>query len=101
MNRDKEIQEQIVQDRGALYGDIRRGHTLLGEAWRVLLAEYWQVGVDTIPPHIVCLMLAQLKLLRAARPFQYHRDSCDDAINYTQFALDLQEEDHSRGVPKT
>lgn len=60
----------------------------------MILAEYhqgrsWGGGCAPVPPHIACLMMAALKVLRAARPFGYRADHYADAINYIKFAQAL------------
>lgn len=82
MSKHKEIREQ----RNAVYGDFRRGHKMLAANWTNILREHFQIDIPEIPTHIACLMLTELKILRAARPFKFDNDHYEDLRNYADFA---------------
>lgn len=87
MPDDKQLTpDEIVTAREPIHGPHLRGHTLLGRSWGALLSEHLQSDVPDLPPHICELMLTQLKLHRAARPFTRDPDDYKDAVNYLKFA---------------
>lgn len=77
---------EVRKERGAGYGDPVACHRNIGLAWKALLQDWWQKELPDIPPHIVDLMMVQLKVLRAAKPLGHRADDYVDARNYLDFA---------------
>lgn len=88
--------EKIRRDRVKVHGPFETGHQNLADAWTLILRECWQANLPPIPTHVACLMLAQLKLLRAARPFKFSQDDYDDARNYIDFAQETHPKNKKR-----
>jgi len=78
--------------------NVYQNHSQLGRAWAAILSQHYIVvgenKIPDLPPRIVCLMLAQLKLLRAAKPHAYNADDYCDAKNYLDFAEELEQKEH-------
>ena len=77
---------RVIRSRQRQYGPPLHGHACLGKAWTALINEHLQTKLVDLPPHLVCLMLASLKLHRAAKPFEVTPDTYLDARNYTTLA---------------
>lgn len=61
--------ESVFAQRSATYGDARQNHTQLGLAWTALLQSHYRIELPhPIPPHVVALMMCNLKILRASLP---------------------------------
>ena len=85
MERDK-----IKEERSAIYGDPESAHSAIGDVWMgILNASNPDLQLGSIPPRIVALMMAALKLVRAARPYKRDEDAYDDAMNYVQYAREF------------
>jgi len=78
--------QEIRKERGKHYGDIKQNHTNIANAWHSILCSYYQLDLEPLPPHIVCLMFASFKNVRAAIPFSYNPDDFIDSRNYLDFA---------------
>jgi hypothetical protein len=78
--------QEIRKERGKHYGDIKQNHTNIANAWHSILCSYYQLDLEPLPPHIVCLMFASFKNVRAAIPFSYNPDDFLDSRNYLDFA---------------
>jgi hypothetical protein len=78
--------QEIRKERGKRYGDIKQNHTNIANAWHSILCSYYQLDLEPLPPHIVCLMFASFKNVRAAIPFSYNPDDFLDSRNYLDFA---------------
>jgi len=78
--------QEIRTERGKHYGDIKQNHTNIANAWHSILCSYYQLDLEPLPPHIVCLMFASFKNVRAAIPFTYNPDDFLDSRNYLDFA---------------
>lgn len=80
MNKASEL---INGERRQQYGDPEGSFTRLGEMWSATL------DLPTnIPPHLVALMMAQLKICRATESHN-HEDSYVDAIGYIALASEV------------
>lgn len=81
--------KEILDERGKSYevnGGPAHGASQLGRMWAALLSEHYGIVLTDIPPHIVLLMMSQLKLSRAARPTGYKQDNYIDGIAYLDLA---------------
>jgi len=78
--------QEIRKERGKHYGNIKQNHTNIANAWHSILCSYYQLDLEPLPPHIVCLMFASFKNVRAAIPFTYNPDDFLDSRNYLDFA---------------
>lgn len=88
-----ERSEQLIKERGRVYGDALLGHTNIGMAWTAILQQHYGIALpNIIPPEIVALMMASLKIHRATRVF--HQDNYDDAFVYLGFANKFQKLKH-------
>jgi hypothetical protein len=85
-----DLAKTIMDERGKDYSPDSPsfGATQLGRMWAATLSDHFQVPVKDIPPHVVLLMMAQLKVSRAARPFGFKQDNYLDGIAYLQLAED-------------
>lgn len=70
-----EAKRLITGDRAQTYGDAEDTHARIGAVWGGIL------GVDEIEPEIVAIMLAGMKLVRAAKQ-PSHYDSFVDIAGY-------------------
>jgi len=83
----KKSDQKIRQSRSKVYGDnVHRNHRLVGEAWHAVLCRAFDRDIPPIPPHVVCLMLAINKVMRAAKPGTFQRDDFIDGRVYIDFA---------------
>lgn len=88
--------DAIRAARGATYGPPDRSAWAVGRAWRgVLEAHYQQDLPGDIPPHVVMLMHAAMKCVRAAYPFKFNGDNHDDIKVYVDLAKET--DPRSRG----
>lgn len=83
---------EIKRDRQAIYGDPRENHEGIAAAWAGLLQPWWvEIAEGTpVPPHVVALLMAALKMNRMRRV--YHADNFDDIRVYLEFAEKWQKE---------
>lgn len=79
--------EEVVAEREKVYGNAYECHSNIGKAWAGILSQWSGDSVDDLPPDVVALMLAAMKLIRSARA--YHEDNYIDARNYVSFAQDF------------
>ena len=89
----KKTKEQRVREqRGQLYGDPTPQHRDIGIIWTGILQSYYREHdlelPEPIPSHVVCLMMAALKIERAALPFKFSEDDYVDAKNYLDFSAE-------------
>lgn len=68
---------------------IEADYTQVGKAWAGVLSKHLRTEIKAIPAHVCCLMMAEMKLLRASVS-GYHRDNYLDALNYIAFASKFQ-----------
>lgn len=80
---------EVIKEREKVYGPPEKGFKRVGEAWAALLNEHFLCELPALPPHLVGLMLASLKLQRAAKPYEGHLDNYVDATNYVALAQQL------------
>jgi len=84
MDKAKEVREQ----RGAVYGDPSNMQKLVASHWTAILRSHWpDLEIPEIPPYLVGLMMACLKIHRIAAPFRKKdNDSYVDLHNYVNFS---------------
>lgn len=85
-----EVHPDIQASRQEVYGDPLENHRGIAQAWAGLLqphAERIAQG-KPIPPWVVALLLASLKINRMRRVFK--QDNFDDAEVYLSFAKEWQ-----------
>lgn len=81
--------QQIVDERGKIYGDVALSHESLGLEWTGLLQQHYGRRFEhPLPGWLVAQMLTMFKVHRAARV--YHEDNYVDGRNYFRFAQDMQ-----------
>lgn len=82
--------DEIKEERTAVYGDPLECHTVIGYVWAgIIRASAPDNYVDPISPKTVALMMAALKLVRAARPYKRDNDAYEDALNYVEYAREF------------
>lgn len=79
---------EIRNEREGRYGSPHVNQITVGMVWHGILSNHYQTtDLPPIPGHIVALMMAGLKLNRAAFPSAFAtQDSYDDGIGYLQIA---------------
>ena len=83
--------ESIREERGSYYGDPTINHSSIGAIWAGILLQAlssgrWKAG-ETLPPELVCLMMAGVKLSREA--FRHKDDNIVDAKVYMDFVGEM------------
>ena len=78
---------QLEQSREEDYGSFNRNMKKIAAAWSILLDPYLK---SEIPAHVVPLMYAQAKLIRATHKFK--EDTYDDALAYIVQSHDMHKE---------
>jgi len=81
--------DEIKAERTAIYGDPEDAHACIGMAWTAILKANNPGSDILIGPRVVALMMASLKIVRAARPYKRDEDAYDDAMNYVQYAREF------------
>lgn len=81
-----EAVHQMIVERGQGYGDPQAGGKALGKTWAGILSDALQTEIPDLSPRVVYLMMAALKLNRAARPFKFSQDDYVDGIAYLHLA---------------
>lgn len=87
--------KKIREDRGRSYGSFEAGLKALAQVWGAMLARYYGSTptprpLGDLPPHLVALMHAAEKILRASYgPEDFNPDHYLDARNYLDFAATL------------
>ena len=79
--------KQLEQSREEDYGSFNRNMKKIAAAWSILLDPYLK---SDIPAHIVPLLYAQAKLVRATHKFK--EDTYDDALAYIVQSHDMHKE---------
>ena len=79
--------EQLEQSREQDYGSFNRNMKKIAAAWSILLDPYLK---QDIPAHMIPLMYAQAKLVRATHKFK--EDTYDDALAYIVQSHDMHKE---------
>lgn len=74
--------ERVINSRGLEYGDPLPCMTNIGRAWGATLSQHLGHDVPDIAPHIVTLMMAQLKAIRAANSMSPSVDTLLDGEAY-------------------
>lgn len=97
---EKSIKDQVREQRGGRYGPIFHSHHTIGLAIQSVLESWLGIKIPTIPPRIIALILAAMKLSRMARPFQYDKDDHTDLSNYVDFADEMDERNPNFDVQK-
>lgn len=82
--------DEVIAERGKVYGDAHLGHANIGLAWTALVQQHYGLKLPaTIPASLVAQMMVVLKIHRAARVFK--DDNYLDARAYTNFAEQFQQ----------
>lgn len=79
-------QAEIAYERQKVYGDPKVNHDGIAQAWAGIL-QPWALHIaemKPIPPHVVALLMAALKMNRMR--MVYHKDNYDDLKVYMSFA---------------
>lgn len=81
----------LRRERGSYYGDPTINHSSIGAIWAGILLQAlssgrWKAG-ETLPPELVCLMMAGVKLSREA--FRHKDDNIVDAKVYMDFVGEM------------
>ncbi len=78
--------EDIQAARQSVYGDPLQNHLGIAQGWAGLLQPHWEAvkNGDPLPPHVVVLLMAALKLNRMR--LVHHEDNYKDAAVYLAFA---------------
>ena len=79
--------KQLEQSREEDYGSFNRNMKKIAAAWSILLDPYL---TQDIPAHMIPLMYAQAKLVRATHKFK--EDTYDDALAYIVQSHDMHKE---------
>ena len=82
-NRLKELEQSREED----YGSFNRNMKKIAAAWSILLDPYLK---SDIPAHVIPLLYAQAKLIRATHKFK--EDTYDDALAYIVQSHDMHKE---------
>jgi len=82
---DQSKADAIRKDRGKVYGDPLVNHWGIAHMWVPLLMPHWEAikSGRPVPPWVVSLLLAALKLDRMR--FRFQEDNYDDAMIYLEF----------------
>lgn len=88
MSVTKAEKERVVDDRRGTYGDPNIMHAAIGKAWAGVLSVHLMTDVPPIPPHIVAMMMASMKINRASGK-AIHHDNYLDAAVYLDFAENM------------
>ena len=86
--------DKIKAERQKVYGDPRKNHEGIAQMWASILEPHWERIRDQkpLPPHVVAMMMALLKINRMR--LKFHADNYDDAAVYLlQFSRDWQEQE--------
>ena len=96
---DEQGEAAIVAEREKVYGDPRASHEAIAMGWASLLQPWAKqiARLEPVPPHVVALMMASLKIHRSRHVF--HEDNYDDAHVYLGFAEKWQRE-RDAGIAK-
>jgi hypothetical protein len=83
--------DAIRKERGSRYGDITINHSSIGAIWGGILLQAmsggrWVPG-NTVPPEVVCLMMAGVKLSRES--YAHTPDNIVDGKIYLDFVGEL------------
>jgi len=88
----KSRQDQLIKDRGEVYGDPRESHCAIAMAWAPLLKPHEQriANMRPLPEHTIAQMMAAFKLCCRSR-LRFKQDNYDDMRAYIGFAEEWQE----------
>jgi len=86
----KQTVDEVVHERGKVYGDPYQSHKNIGLSWTALIQQHYGLDLDhPIPPALAAQMLVVFKVQRSARVFK--ADNYIDAVAYAGFAEDFQQ----------
>lgn len=92
----RETEKTILAQRARFYSPsdaaLRAAAAATGSAIRAVLMGHWQMSLPEIPPHIVHLIMTQIKIVRASLPHASNPDNWLDAHNYLDLAETLKEQ---------
>jgi hypothetical protein len=96
-NARREAEKTILAQRARLYSPsdaaLRAVAAATGSAIRGVLMSHWQMSLPEIPPHILHLIMVQIKVIRAALPHGSNPDNFLDAHNYLELCEKIKEMD--------
>lgn len=91
--KSQDVVEQTIAERGQVYGDPEGSHANIGLAWTALIQQHYGMLLDhPLPPWLVALMLASMKLQRST--IAYREDNYIDLKAYGKFAEEFQKSEH-------
>jgi hypothetical protein len=91
MNPPTPTVEAVKHERQKVYGDPLENHRGIAQAWAGIL-QPWHEEIrrgEPVPPHVVALLMAAMKMNRMRRV--YHADNFTDLRAYLDFAQQWQE----------
>lgn len=92
MNTPTPTVQAVKNERQKVYGDPRENHAGIAQSWAGIL-QPWHEEIrrgEPVPPHVVALLMVQLKANRMRRV--YHGDNFTDLRAYLDFAEEWQRE---------
>jgi hypothetical protein len=84
--------EAVKHERQKIYGPPKENHEGIAAAWAGLL-QPWHVEIaqgKPLPPHVVALLMAAMKMNRMRRV--YHADNFTDIAAYLSFVQEWQQD---------
>ncbi len=81
-------EDETRKDRGETYGCFVRNHSTIARTWQAMLEQHWQMDLPDLPPEMVALMMATVKINRLCKTLG-HEDSTHDGKIYLQLAQDI------------
>jgi hypothetical protein len=82
--------EEVIAERGKVYGDPLKSHINIGLAWTALIQQHFDINLNhPIPASLVAQMMVAFKMQRSAKVFK--GDNYLDARAYTNFAEEFQQ----------
>jgi hypothetical protein len=86
----KQTVDEVVNERGKVYGDPYQSHKNIGLSWTALIQQHYGIDLDhPIPPALVAQLMVVFKMNRSAVVFK--ADNYIDAAAYAGFAEDFQQ----------
>lgn len=87
----KDPNREVLEDRMAIYGPPSDMSIQVAAHWTAILrAHFPRLDLPEIPPHLVGLMMAALKIHRASAPYlKGDADSYVDLHNYAEIAREI------------
>lgn len=84
--------KRVRKARHQYYGDAKKNHDTVGLMFTGLLERHYEISLPhPVPGHVVALMMAAVKLNRAATPLKFNPDNYLDGCAYVEIARDIDE----------